>query len=115
MNSIAPDSSARLNPWKKSHAIEMLLKVRLVPTHSATWNAYLHQRVLERLGHKGLPRVHSLRDDLRLVPLYEHYVLESRINEKDRDMLGISEALTSSIESLTIYRVATTSRLCSIL
>ena len=39
----------------------------------------------------------------------------SPVNGKDRDMLGISRALTSSIESLTIYRVATTSRLWPIL
>ena len=80
----------------------MLLKAWLVPTHPATWNAYLHQAILKRLRHKRLPRVHGLRNDFRLVPLYKHYMLESRVNEKDKDTLGIRRALTSSIESLTM-------------
>ena len=93
----------------------MLLKAWLVPTHHAKWNAYLHQTILKRLRHKRLPRVHGLRDYFRLVPLYEHYMLNIHVREKSKDRLRMSRALTSSMESLTIYRVATTSCLCPIL
>ena len=42
-------------------------------------------------------------------------MLKIHVNKNDKDMLGINKARTSSIESLTIYRVATTSRVCPIL
>ena len=58
---------------------------------SATWNAHLHQAILERFRYKGLPRLHSLRDDFRLISLYEHYMLETYVSEKD--VPGRSELL----------------------
>ena len=100
-----------------SCAVQMLLRARLAGSHPANKKSYLHQAILDRVCANRLASVHGLRDHLSLVSLHEHNMLKkSTLMRNDKDMLGIGEAFfTSSIDSLTIYRVATTSRICPIL
>ena len=58
------------------------------PIHPVIKNSYLHQAILKRIRADRLASVHGLRDNLGLVSLYEHNMLDIHVNKKGQGHAG---------------------------